>query len=332
MSKLAISLYLYHPDLFHNFFSLLQKIDIEHTLYLGLSLDQDYSEFFKDEGSLINSYRNNLKFFYYPNAGSDNCSFLHHINLISEPYFIKIHSKKSNIGLNKEVDWLSIFLDSLLSSNTIIEKNIKAFDDQPNLGMISSSICNLSDFENLNKSKIQEICNMLDINYLKVKNKFAVSGTMFMSRTSLFQKYFTIKKTKSLINKMIFGESGRCSDDLCGKYTHSLERIYGYLIKDSNMYFSGSHENIFKLIKNGVVKTLVVTYKKDCYIKMHNNLKSFYEPFKQSEENYLYGKISFLPNSRARIIWLKNQRKKIEFFNIEQETLDSKIPCLVRVP
>ena len=121
--QLAISIYLYHPDMWEEIFSLLKNISTPYKLYIGLCTETlSASLEFKIKEDLI-LLGNPYTITYHENYGADIPAFLQHINIIEEPFFIKIHSKKSRLGLNKQINWFSVLVNDLIGSESIVSDN-----------------------------------------------------------------------------------------------------------------------------------------------------------------------------------------------------------------
>jgi lipopolysaccharide biosynthesis protein len=80
-----------------------------------------------------------------------------------------------------------------------------------------------------NNQKISEICNVLKIqNHART---YFVGGTMFWCNYNIFRKYFTLNIIQYLYSLL---EDGYVTDTHGGTYTHSMERIFGYIIQNEN--------------------------------------------------------------------------------------------------
>jgi hypothetical protein len=90
-----------------------------------------------------------------------------------------------------------------------------------------------------------------------------------MSKTDIFKKIFKPNITTD-IDRLLQQERGKVSDMVSGKYSHSLERIFGYIIKHLKLKFVHPNESTIK-IKQSLSPTgffsLIVTYDGRCYLK-----------------------------------------------------------------
>ena len=231
--KIPVVVWVYHLEAWDELLCLLNKENIYPVI--GLCDTNNNTQILKSIRDSFDTYTIQ----YFNNKGADIWPFLQQIQEIEEPYFIKIHTKK-----NKE--WRN-YLTSDLFNN--LQSNIKLLEKkeilQPwnkitnnDIGMIASSDCTVSNYEHTNSDCIKKICGILQIDYCKVKNSRYVSGTIFMSRTSIFKKYFHYDVMSELSLLM---ESGRVDDKIKGTYTHALERILGYIITNENLRIISPH-------------------------------------------------------------------------------------------
>ncbi len=225
--KIPIIIWIYWTEVWFDILPKLQNNNFR--LQIGLCIENDNCEIIKSIEENFNDYT----ITYFPNLGYDIFPFLQELNNISEPFFIKIHTKKDN-------DWRSNLIDPIFSN---IESNINYLENKTiilpwnkvinnDIGMLASKNLIVSNYEFTNTDKIKHLCEILNIDYNKVKNSRFVSGTMFMAKTSIFKKYFNTENL-NVISKLI--ETSKVDDKTTGTYTHALERIFGYIITNENM-------------------------------------------------------------------------------------------------
>jgi lipopolysaccharide biosynthesis protein len=232
-NKIPVLIWLYHKDKWNYILSKL--VDCKDLAYpvIGLCSDIDYIDIIKSVEENFEDY----KIQNFENRGKDILPFLYMISEIDSNYFIKIHSKKSESSYFS--DWFQKSIDSLLSRDSLInnidliskDKIVNTFGRsiENDVGMIANREFTVWNHEYTNSNKIEEICDIIDLDYNKVKGVRYVSGTMFHSRTNLFLKYFNNKNLK-IISNLLDNEIGDVKDIESGTYTHSLERIFGYII------------------------------------------------------------------------------------------------------
>jgi lipopolysaccharide biosynthesis protein len=264
-SKIAICIYLYHTNLWSEFKSLLKNIPNNYDIFLGLCEDNNNSSILDDIKS------NNIKIKnieYYANCGADIAPFLNQlktINFSKYKYIIKLHSKKSLFGTKTHVNWRSIILNSIIGSKKILKNNINTIDKDCSIGMLGPNGF-VGSFESFNSKKIKDLCNILNMDYNKVKDSSFVAGSMFIVRSSIYKKYFTKTNIDKLLEKIQNNqETGKLSDQSRegGTYSHSMERIFGYIITLEN-------KKIHRIKVSNNIKinnlSLIVCYNNDCYI------------------------------------------------------------------
>lgn len=297
--KVAIILWLYHIDLWPEFYSLLKPLADNIVLYLGLcdSSLSDYPDIKRD----IDLF--DYRIYYQNNYGCDVAPFLNQIQMVSEPVFIKIHSKKSLWGVKNIIQWRSVLLNGLIGSKKIFDNNIIRLSD-PNVGMICNENLLLKEREGKNTEIIQKISNMINMNYDHVANSSFPAGNMFCSKTSIYHKYFTPEVCDQL-NFYLKQEQGKVDDKSNGTYSHSLERIFGYIIKQENKIFNFPEYDIIKVLNNQAPNSkyysLIKTYNNNCYLE---------------EDLNAYGNIIDQRHNEMTIEWLHMPTKIYQKYNI----------------
>jgi lipopolysaccharide biosynthesis protein len=284
--KIAIALYLYHTDLWPEFESLFLKFSNNINLYLALNvkdqtntnlLDKITSKF-----SPIISYHNNF--------GADVAPFIQQVCNIDERYFIKIHSKKSTLGNNNQINWRAVLLYSFLGSPDIFNSNFNVIQ-QSSIGCVGNKNLLLNKSENTNSKKIKKLCDILNINYNNIPNRSFFAGNMFMGRTNLYKKY--LDPNKEVLLNLLSAEKEKIDDRKRGTFTHSLERLFGYIVSYSNLNF-GLVDLPYIKIQNSLAPGgyfhMITLYNNDCFL---------------SEDINLYGHIlDHKPERSIQIKWL----------------------------
>lgn len=267
MNKVAVSLCLYHTDLWLDFYELLSPIKDNIKLYLTLSYDTS-SRF--DPKSLEEF---DYQLFYHDNYGADVAPFLNQLSSISEPTFIKLHSKKSLWGFKKHINWRELLLYNLLGSPSIFHDNMIKMNDDNN-GVLCSKNLLFHNRELKNVSQIQKVCNTLNMDYNIVKNGSFMAGNMFWGNTNLFQKSFL--PYVDALDSLLSTETGKVDDSFNGTYSHAMERIFGYIVSFNKKQFAYAEVPLIKVLNpiapNGTHFNMVVTHKNCCYLLEDPNL------------------------------------------------------------
>lgn len=233
MKKIPVIIWMYHTELWNEFLELLIKN--RNYVYPVVGLHKD-----NDNKIIVKSIKKNFDEFnidYYDNYGKDIGPFLFQIQKIESPFFIKIHSKKTN-NWNWRKELVTDLLGEVLLSNI---KTLSSDIGNNDIGLIANKRWILSNYEYKNKENIKQICNIINIDYEKLKNGSFVAGTMFMSRTDIFKKYLNCVNLPEII-KLIKHETGDLKDEVIGTFTHALERIFGYIITNEGMRITSPDE------------------------------------------------------------------------------------------
>jgi hypothetical protein len=228
MKKLAILIWLYHNDLAVEFFDLLYPLQDLVDIHLSFCQDNDNSKSLSQFNSLINI----KSVTYYPNIGADLYSFINTFLNIDNPYFIKLHSKKSRWGASNRCNWRAMLLDSLVGNRDTIIDNTQ-YMEKYNLGSIGCGSLIYNNLENKHSDHINKICKT--INLENTVKKFFFAGTMFMGKTKLYQEYIN-RNTINQLNELLQLESGKINDINQGTYSHGMERVLGYIGSKEKLY------------------------------------------------------------------------------------------------
>lgn len=280
--KIAVLLWLYHSNLYQEYIDLLYPLRNDIDLHVGLCSDT-YN--FVDK--IFLDYFPNSNIQYYENCGVDVLPFLYQLQTIKNlgyKHFIKLHSKYSFIGTKKHINWRSVLLHDLLSTNTFYS-NVNRIQKN-NVNMIGNQSL-IMNYEHTNADKIKDLCNILGLNYFNFKNKQFIGGNMFLSKVDIFEPFLShLNKLKNLLSN----EKGKVSDIKEGKYCHSLERLFGYVAGIQKKIGFSYHDA--KIILNPNIKNhrlhLVTLYNNDCYILENINI---------------YGTIQNQTDSSIQILW-----------------------------
>lgn len=223
--KIAVALYLYHTDLWDEYKELIENIKYKIKLYLGLCINTNFSHILKDLSNL--SWNYSLSF--HENYGADIAPFLYQLKAISEPFFIKTHSKKSLWGYGN-TNW-RYDLNYLLKPS-IVDRAIKTLS-LPTIGMIGNKKYLLhNNDKSIHINKIKTLCNLLQLNYTKLKNSPFFAGSTFISKTNMFKQI--LLPQYSILESYLKNEKNKINEEH-GTYTHSLERIFGYIVSHHNL-------------------------------------------------------------------------------------------------
>lgn len=266
-NKVAIILWLYHTDLANEFIELLKPHKHCIDIFLGLCKDHDNSSAVQ----LFNShFSNNLFIHYLENGGTDILPTLRLLEqCINYKIFFKLHSKKSNWGTLKHVNWRSILINDIIYNNNFLT-TIEQLQ-QKNTGIVCSKAFRIHNHEYTNVNKIKELCQLLSIDQSKIKHKNFIGGNIFAAKTDIFRSLLYNQQLYTLLSQ----EVGEIKDDTGGTYVHSMERIFGYMAEYNNQTIAASNIKT-QIILNPKIKKhrlhLVQLYNNECYVQENPNI------------------------------------------------------------
>jgi hypothetical protein len=225
-----VYLWLYHTDLWDEFYNTLSPIKKDIILHLGLCRDTQTKEIV----GLAERGFPNLQISHHDNAGADILPFVTDFtnNSCKQDIFLKIHSKKSRL-MNK-IDWRKVLLHSLIGNNgNNFYTNIQRIQTNKKIGLISHHGLLFNNQEGPNSSKIEEILKYYQIPNNSITKRVFAAGTMFIGNSSLYSNILN-KDSISYLEPLLRQETGYVTDTTGAKYSHSLERIFGYLCEQYN--------------------------------------------------------------------------------------------------
>jgi len=223
---IAVLIYIFHTEVWDELYSLLLPLKDYVKIDIALCKNNNNAKIEEDLKNL-----NLIQIRYVENKGVDIGPFLLQLQELDQekyPYFIKLHSKKSIIN---KFEWKYILFNCLIGSKSILFKNIEVLEKDKVVGAITDRTTIMKTLGN-NKAHLSIMSRLLN---LKTTNKTFMAGSMFMSRTKIFKKYFT-DKTISIIYPLL--ETGEVKDDKHGTCCHALERIFGKIISNEKLLIS----------------------------------------------------------------------------------------------
>jgi len=186
---IAVLIYIFHTEVWDELYSLLLPLKDYVKIDIALCKNNNNAKIEEDLKNL-----NLIQIRYVENKGVDIGPFLLQLQELDQekyPYFIKLHSKKSIIN---KFEWKYILFNCLIGSKSILFKNIEVLEKDKVVGAITDRTTIMKTLGN-NKAHLSIMSRLLN---LKTTNKTFMAGSMFMSRTKIFKKYFT-DKTISII-------------------------------------------------------------------------------------------------------------------------------------
>lgn len=266
-NKPAVILWLYHTDLSEEFTKVLFAHRDKVKIFLGLCNDHDNSI----AETVFRSNFKDLDISYFNNGGTDILPTLKILEKCAENHdiFFKLHSKKNNWGINKQVNWRSLLVNDIIykdNFNFAVKKL-----ERKDIGLVGSQSFIMRDNEYTNHDKIVELCSLFNIDYLKLRLKSFIGGNVFAAKTKNFMPLLYNDRVKQLLSE----EIGLIKDDDGGTYVHSMERIFGYMTEYHNQTIYGGPSKT-QIILNSKLKKhrlhLVKIYNNSCYVQENPNI------------------------------------------------------------
>ena len=270
--KVAVCLYLYHTDLWVEFKNLLTPLREHIKLYLALPnknniIIQDLDLF-------------DYQISYHDNYGVDVAPFLYQLPLIKEKLFIKIHSKKSLWGYKFHINWRQFILNDLIGSSEIFKSNVKQLLNNKAYTVLGNPTLLMKNREGNNSIYIETLCDILNIDYNKVKDSQFIAGNMFMGKTKFFQKVFSQNKI-AIIDSFLQQDVGKINDAYNGTYSHAMERLFGYIVSYHKYQFCYPKHKIIKILNkeapNKKYFNLIKMYNNYCYLLEDPNVYGYFD-------------------------------------------------------
>lgn len=235
--KIAVVLHLYYHDLWEEFSSALKNFgEIPFDLYVTLvngSCSPAQQQLMRKK---ITAGFPNAVVFMAENKGLDIGSFLQVINYFysfGKEYdlILKLHSKKSihSCGAQQGESWRQELYQPLLEN---VAGLLNFLEKNQQIGMVGSKR-HIYDYEGVNCPAIYDLESLLS---LQTPQRFFIGGTMFWIRHSALKAYLNPENIAAISSKL---ETGYFTDDKVPRYTHAMERIFGYMISGQQKEIAG---------------------------------------------------------------------------------------------
>ncbi len=266
-NKPAVILWLYHTDLSEEFTKVLFTHRNKIKLFLGLCVDNDNSR----AETIFTSNFKNLDISYFNNGGTDILPTLKLLEKCATNHdiFFKLHSKKNNWGINRQVNWRSLLVNDIIYRDNF-DFTVKKLE-RKDIGLVGSHSFIMRDNEYTNHNKILELCSLFNIDYNKLRLKSFIGGNVFAAKTKNFTPLLYNDRVKELLSQ----EVGLIKDDSGGTYVHSMERLFGYMAEYHNQTIYGGPHNT-QIVLNTKLKKhrlhLVKIYNNNCYMQENPNV------------------------------------------------------------
>lgn len=240
MPKIAVHLHLYYCSQWEEIRAYLANI-ADYPYHLFVTLVEDNPALIQQ----IKAFHPQTSVYVLENRGYDVGPFvyvLHQINLDDYDLIFKIHTKGktgcdtllNHRYVNRKY-WSDLLFAALISSKNLFLKNLDAFAQQPDLGMIGSKYLITSSPKNSKEVRDRVIEILKDWGFSAPQNITFVAGTMFIIRANL------LKKIKENFAFSDFTPTDGTVRD--GTLAHVLERLFGCLVIAEGYKINGYDRN-----------------------------------------------------------------------------------------
>lgn len=279
MPKIAVHLHLFYQEQVEDMLDRLKNLsNVPYDLYVtfvseNLEIEQKIRAFKADANVWI-----------VPNVGYDVgpfIDFLHHIDIDSYDYIIKIHTKRTTgeyevLFNHRRFDmkmWRELMLDSVISRRAVVE-NMQIFEKFENVGMIGHKYVTTKEYQHYRTVECDAVEQMKKIGLAVPNDKTFVAGTMFWVRAKLLKPFLCY-------NTMDFVQSQPLVHDCT--LAHVLERIFGWSVSTQGY------------------KILGVQYKIYFWCLLKTQIYHFLFSKKVTKKGYLLVKVCKIPVLRIKI-------------------------------
>jgi lipopolysaccharide biosynthesis protein len=241
--RVAVLMHLFHQDLWYELADYVSNLPPSSTdLYVNLVEGNPQNDL---QAQRIHRRFPQAHVQVTENRGRDIGGFLRLIDTVLKTgrtydFVILMHSKKSlRQNPQQAIIWRTFLLRSILGWPARAAEVARLFRDDPRLGMVGSQDWlfnddNRPEFIYLhNQPLIDEYCRRFALN--PGRGDF-IAGTMFWARAQPFLGFFARHDPLALAAEL---EEGDPSDDHGPTRTHSLERIFAYLITSQGYTIRG---------------------------------------------------------------------------------------------
>ena len=224
MPKIAVHLHLFYQEQVEDMLDRLKNLsNVPYDLYVTL-----VSENLEIEQK-IRAFKADANVWIVPNVGYDVgpfIDFLHHIDIDSYDYIIKIHTKRTTgeyevLFNHWRFDmkmWREMMLDSVISRRAVVE-NMQIFEKFENVGMIGHKYVTTKEYQHYRTVECDAVEQMKKIGLAVPNDKTFVAGTMFWVRAKLLKPFLCYNTTDFVQSQPLVHD---CT------LAHVLERIFGW--------------------------------------------------------------------------------------------------------
>lgn len=242
-ARIAVIFHMYYQDLMGEivgYINNLSKAGLAFDTYVTLthgSAHNDQTRWVQDQ--LLCRLPSPTWIYTLPNKGTDNGPFLCCMGHIMEAgreydYVVKVHTKKSLLGSSKLAlaqVWRTELLDPILGSPEKIKAVLKIFNTRKDVGMVAARR-HITSHMATNKAILADYQKLFGL----PKPSLFVGGNMFWIRFKILKHFLSKVDTLKIYQQL---EEGYVTDAKGGTHTHSLERVWGYMVTNYNQRICG---------------------------------------------------------------------------------------------
>lgn len=241
MKPTAIHLHLHYTNRWPEIQRYLQNMGA-HPYHLYVTLTQENASLVKE----IRKFQPQAVIWRTENRGYDIgpfVDFLHRVDLSQYDLVLKIHTK-SKSGLQKtwingryitKKRWVQLLFDALLGTQEVWRRNAAAFEQRPQLGMLSSRYLITSE-PGCSEYLREQMNPVMDKMGLPTPDKITfAAGTMFLTRASLLEP---IKRCFTMGDFPVTDVSAQD-----GTLAHVFERVLGCIVAAQGYKVEGFDKN-----------------------------------------------------------------------------------------
>lgn len=229
--KIAVIIHLYWVEMWSEFENYLTNIDYKYDLYVSLVEDN------VDIYEKIKKFKEDANIIIVDNKGADiGPAYVIMKNILnnkkSYKYYLKLHTKEDEI-------WRSTLINPICGSKKAVNNCIEILKCE-DVGMIGSNKCMLSCKNPIyllkNSKIIQDYIDRFGFKDVTPSDCVFIGGTMFWVSGDVWESFFKSINIDKEYDKFC---TGKFNDIKIPRYTHSMERLFGLIIKNAKLKLIG---------------------------------------------------------------------------------------------
>ncbi|ESQ81553.1 hypothetical protein AEAC466_20975 [Asticcacaulis sp. AC466] len=230
-TPLCVIMHMYYTDMWDELSGYLKNITLPFDLYINL-VDTTWNTTIISE---IRAFKPDARIYISANKGRDIGGFWRLMDSTKFDQYLSfaiLHAKKSpHVADTIVTTWKSDLLSAILGSEDIVRQNIAAMIEDPKIGIIGSAKWRNTDVAS--NSKTYE--DAMDFYNISEENRDCeyVSGTMMIVRSEIMKAIYMPLKDYDFEDC----DAKSLSFHMDGQMAHSIERLYGNIMKELGYEF-----------------------------------------------------------------------------------------------